>query len=152
MRTVRAYLCLVLISMVAVGCDDQGTEVEGITVEDLVGSWTATSKVYTNNANASETFDFLANGGETRMTVLTGGRARTWVDIGTFSDEWDAQLTMNGNTLTSQPAEASRPVKEYTFTLDGDVLTLVDAASAYDFPPGDGTAVSATETTVMERQ
>lgn len=152
MRTARSGLFLALTVMVAASCgSDGGTEPEGITIADLVGSWTATSQTFTNNSNSSETFDFIANGGETRMTVLAGGNARTWVDIDTYSDEWDAQLTLNGNTLTSTPVEASRPVRVYTITLNGSTLSVTNTSDAFDFPPEDA-PVSATLEMVMERQ
>jgi hypothetical protein len=124
----------------------------GVTVEDFVGSWTASSHVYTNNADASETFDLIANGGETRTTILTGGRGRTWVEFGTFSDEWDAQLSISGNTVTSVPAEASRETRVWTFTLVGTVITLTDESSSFDFTLMEGPGVSATEVVVFVKQ
>ena len=98
-----------------------------------MGSWKASSHTYTSNANPSQTFDLVANGGETRMTVLSGGRVRTWVDIGDFSDEWDAQITISGTSLISTPAEASRGVQTFSFTLVGNTLTLTDSSSEFDF-------------------
>jgi len=84
--------------------------------------------------------------------VLTGGGARTWVEFGTFSDEWDAQLSMSGNTLTSSPVEASRGVSQATFTLVGNTLTLTYANSSFDFTLLDGPEVAATEVVVFVRQ
>ena len=141
-----------LLLATACGSDDGSDPVDEVTVADLVGSWTASSLVYTNQADPSETFDLIANGGEVRVTVLTGGRARTWVDFGSFSDEWDAQLTMNGSTLTSTPAEASRPVQHFTFTLVGDVLTLTNQDDAFDFTLTGASPVAVTAVTVLERQ
>lgn len=152
MRTARTGLFLALTVMLAAGCgSDGGTEVDGLTVADLVGTWTATSQTFTNNSDSSETFDFIANGGETRMTVLSHGGARTWVTIGTYYDEWDAQLTLNGNTLTSTPVEGSRPVQVFTITLNGNTLSATNASDAFDFPPEDS-PVSATMEIVLERQ
>lgn len=154
MPPIRALLSLgfVTVLLLAACGSDGGTDPdEGITMADLVGSWTASSQVYTNKADATETLDFIASGGEVRVTVLTGGRARTWVDFGSFSDEWDAQLTLNGNTLTATPAEASRPVQHFTFTLVGDVLTLTNDDDVFDFTLTGATAVAATTVTILER-
>jgi hypothetical protein len=108
--------------------------------------------LYTDKANPAQLFDIVAAGGETRTTVLQGGGARTWVTLGTFSDEWDAQLAISGTTLTSTPAEASRGVKNYTFTLDGNVLTLTNASASFDFTLTGAAGVPTTEVTVFVRQ
>ena len=136
------------------GCSDseKGTGPEEVTVSDLVGSWTASSLVYTDNANPAQSLDLVALGGENRVTVLAGGGARTWVEFGTFSDEWDAQLTISGNTLRSQPVEASRGVRTWTFTLEGNVLELTDNSAEFDFTLAGGPAVSATQKVVLVRQ
>jgi hypothetical protein len=94
----------------------------------------------------------VAAGGETRTTVLQGGGARTWVTLGTFSDEWDAQLAINGNTLTSTPAEAARGVRNYTFTLVGSTLTLTNDNGSFDFTLTGADGVPTTEVTVFVRQ
>ena len=152
MKYLRPLVVFWLAVMFAAGCSDGGTEVDAITVNDLVGSWTATSVVHTNNANSAEQFGLIANGGETRITVLQGGGVRTWVELGTFSDEWDAQLAIDGNTLTSTPVEAVRGVRTYTFTLEGNLLTLTNANASFDFTLSDATEVSTTEVTALVRR
>lgn len=152
MRSPRPYLFVALSILLATGCSDSGTEADGITIGDFTGTWQASSHTFTNNADAGETFDLIANGGDTRVTVLSGGRARTWVTIGTFSDEWDAQLSINGNVLTSTPAEATRPVIHYVFSLVGDVLTLTNSDAEFDFTLSGGAEVPATQVVVLVRQ
>jgi hypothetical protein len=132
-----SVLLSALSALLLTSCDDQPTEVEPFTIADLVGSWTASSHVYTNNANSSETFDIIANGGNTRLTVLNGGGTRTWVEFGTFNDEWDALLTLNGNTLTSTPVKASRDVVNFTLMGIGDDISLTRTDSAFDFTLSD---------------
>lgn len=149
----RSSLLFAVFSMALLaGCDDDPTEPAGLTLDDLVGSWTASSVLYTNNANAAEVFDIVAAGGEVRTTVLDGGGARTWVTLGDFSDEWDAQLSLSGNTLTSTPAEAARGVRVFTIVLDGNTLTMTRADAMWDFTLMAGEGVSATEVTVFVRQ
>lgn len=152
MHYTRRLLVVCLTTVFALGCGDGTTEPDGVTLDDFTGSWTATSVVHTNNANSSEQFDIIANGGETRVTVLAGGKARTWVEFGTFMDEWDAQLSVSGNTLTSTPAEAVRGVRTFTFALVGNTLTLTDANASFDFTLSGATEVSATEVTILTRQ
>ena len=152
MRLVRPYVFLAITAALAISCSDQAPGTEAITIDDLVGSWTVSSHVFTSNADPGQTFDLIANGGETRVTVLAGGGARTWVTIGTFADEWDAQLTMTGNTLTSTPVEVSRGVGHSTFSLNGNVLTLTDTDSEFDFTLADAAEVAATEVVVLIRQ
>jgi len=142
----------VLLSVAACSGSDKAAGPDEITIADLVGSWTASSLTFTNNGNPGQKLDLIALGGENRMTVLDGGRARTWLEFGTFSDEWDAQLTISGNTLTSQPAEASRGVQTWTFSLEGNVLELSDTSSEFDFTLAGGDAVPATLVVVLIRQ
>jgi hypothetical protein len=150
----RLASIVIAIAALAAGCSDSDpTDVtDEVTIADLVGSWTASSHTFQNNANAAESHDVVADGGETRTTVLANGGARTWLDWGTYQDEWDAQLTINGSTLTSTPVESTRETRTWTMTLEGSVLTLSRATSTFDFTLVGGTGVSATEVVVFVRQ
>jgi hypothetical protein len=83
---------------------------------------------------------------------VSGGRPRTGLEIGSLSDEWDAQLSISANTSASTPAEASRAVRSWMFSLDGDRLELTDTSSEIDFTHANGNGVSATEVVVLFRQ
>ena len=146
-------IALMLVALAGCGDDDPtGSSDDALTIEDFVGSWTGTSLVFTNNANPSESVDVIAEGAAAvRFTVLTGGGTRTWVDAGADSDEWDALVSISGNTMTSVPAESSRPTRTYTFTFVGGVLTLTDTNSEFDFTDTDATPVSATEVATFVR-
>ncbi|MGK7311514.1 MAG: hypothetical protein ACN0LA_04685 [Candidatus Longimicrobiales bacterium M2_2A_002] len=153
MSLLRPRLFLVITVLLAAGCSDSGTGLDGISIDDFTGTWRASSHSFTNNSDASETFDLIAHGGETRVTVLSGGRARMWVTDDAFYDEWDAQLSVSGNVLTATPAESViRPVRRFVFALSGDDLSLEDADSEFDFTSSAGTPVSATEAVVLVRQ
>ena len=67
-------------------------------------------------------------------------------------DEWDAQLSISGNTLTSTPAEATRETRVWTFTLVGNTLTLTDSTSEWDFTLSEAAGVPATEVVVFVKQ
>jgi hypothetical protein len=137
----------------ACGGSSEPTAIETLTINDFVGSWSATSEVFTSNTNASETFDLIAGGGENRFTMLTGGGTRTWFGLGEFQDEWDAQVTLNaaGDMLTSVPVEASRPTRHYTFSLDGNTLTLTDTNSSFDFTLSGAADTPATMVAVFQK-
>ena len=152
MRFAR-YAPVALFTLLIGACSDEGPDMDdgGLTVEDFVGTWVASSHVYVNNADAAQSFDLVANGGESRITVLSGGRARTWVTIGTFSDEWDSGFSIDGNSLTTVPVEAGRPTRTFMFTLTGDALTLVNASDAFDFTLTGATPVPATMTFTATR-
>ncbi len=151
MNATRGIAPLLFIATLLVGCSDDPAEPNGLTLADLVGSWIATSDTHTNNANAAETFDIVANGGQVRTTVLATGSARTWVEFGTFMDEWDSALSLNGNTLTSDPVEAGRPTRTWTISLVDDVVTMTDANAEFDFTLMDAPPVSTTEVVVFVR-
>jgi hypothetical protein len=145
----RAVLVAVLLS----GCGDSSpAEPDGITIADLVGSWSASSVLFTNQANPSQQFDIIALGGELRVTVLQSGGARTWLDVGDVSDEWDAALTLSGTQLTSTPVESTRPTRHYAIELSGNVLTMTSTDASFDFTLSGATGTPATEVTVLVRQ
>ncbi len=143
-----------LIAMCTISCDkdDVTPEDPAITISDLVGSWHAISVLHTNIADAKESFEMIENGGEVRITVLEHGGARTWIELGTYSDEWDAQITITGDhTLKSTPVETSRRNNTFTVELNDNVLTMTNLDSRFDFI-GDGNLVSTLAVSVFEKQ
>lgn len=149
--SVRSLSLAVLVTLFSVGCGDSATEPDGITVADLVGSWTAASAVMTNKTNPSQQFDIIAAGGEMRVTVLNNGGARTWLELADFSDEWDAQITLNGNQLTSTPVESTRPTRHWTISVAGDRLTMTSTDGEWDFTLTGAPAVPANQVVVFDR-
>jgi hypothetical protein len=145
-----SHLPLLTLFILLSGCGgDSPTDTDGLTLDDLVGSWIATSDLHTNKANSSETFDVVAEGGEVRITMLPGGNTRTWVELGTFMDEWDSAVTLSGNTLTVDPVEAGRPTRVWETALVSGVLTLTSDDGEFDFTLTGATPVSTTEVLVM---
>lgn len=152
MNVPRLSSALLIVTLLAgCGSDDPVDVDTPVTVADFVGSWNASSHVFTNAANSSESFDPVAAGGETRTTILTGGGTRTWVEWGTYMDEWDAQISISGNTVTSVPVETTRETRVWTFTLEGSVLTLTRTDSAFDFTSTGAPGVPATEVVTFVR-
>lgn len=135
-----------------ISCSDKDEAGPENTINEFTGSWKATSAIFTNNSNSSEEFELIANGGEIRITVLDGGKARTWITIGNFSDEWDAQLTLAGNTIISSPVEEFRGVQSSEFILNGSILTLTNIDDSFDFTFTGTEEVSATSVIVFKKQ
>ena len=151
MRTLARIVpvCLLLsLSLSGCGGDDPAGPA-GLTINDLVGSWIATSDTHTNNANSSESLDLIAEGGEVRFTMLSGGNTRIWVTFGTFSDEFDSAVTLSGTTLTIDPVEAGRETVVLEITLVGNVLTMTNADAEFDFTQSGATPVPTTEVLVF---
>ena len=141
-----------MILIIGLGCSKDDEDLtDHVTLADFEGSWIATSHVHTNNANASETFDMIANGGEIRFTALSGGRVRTWVTFDTFSDEWDALVTISGNKLTSRPAESTRPTVTYTFVMSENRLEMTNTDDSFDFTLSGAPEVATTAVSVFVR-
>ena len=143
-----------LIVVVSISCDDKNAvEPEpAITINDFVGSWNATSYVLTNTSNTDEVFDLIANGGELRFTMLEGGKVRTWLTFGSFSDEWDSQADLkNSNTVIVTPVEADRRVDTLEFVLENNSLKLINNNDSFDFSLSGSTEVPAISVTMLVR-
>jgi hypothetical protein len=148
-RNPLTFLFTGLLVILLWSCDDDKDEVAPqYTINDFVGSWIATSVVHTNNADPSQTFDIVANGGEVRFTMLQGGGTRHWVEIDTFVDEWDAQVRLSGNVVTSTPEESTRNVRVSTFEYDGTTLVLTDDDDIFDFTLMDNEEAAVSTTSV----
>lgn len=152
MAFLRRFAPVLVFTVLLAACgEDAPTQPDVVTIDDFVGSWTATSLVYTNNADAGETFDLVAAGGEARFTMLDGGGTRTWIELGTFSDEWDSAASLQGDNIVMDPVEVGRETRVWAYTLVNGVLTVTDTDSEFDFTLSDAPPVSATEVVVFVR-
>jgi hypothetical protein len=137
----RRWITIGFAALVASACGDS----TGVTVEDLVGTWNATMYRYTDNANAAQQIDLIAQGASFTMTVTAGGTVSTLFDDGQGGTSSDSgTLSPDGTTLTiaGNAYEAQR---------SGDVLTLTDETSAYDIDDN-GSDESATLVIRLARQ
>lgn len=123
---------------------------DAIELSDLAGSWIAISSVHTNNSNADEKFELVANGGEIRYTMFEDGRVRTWVDFESYKDEWDALATISNNIVTAVPEESSRGVQNYSLIKNGETFTWTNKNDKFDFTLQGATPVSTTSVTVFK--
>jgi len=153
MKTLKLlFLSLILIGSFSCSSDDDETSTppdDSLQLSDIVGSWKATSSVHTNNANAAESFDIIANGGEIRFTLLAHGGVRTWIDFGDFHDEYDSQASISGDILTNTPVESGRPIRRFIVSKVGNTLTLINENDAFDFTLSGDSPVTSTSVTTM---
>jgi hypothetical protein len=144
------YLFFGLILASAMSCDKKEEE-SAVTIDDIVGSWKATSSVFTNNADPSEVADLIAIGGELRFTMLNDGGVRTWFELDTISDEWDSQAVITNNIMTLTPAEPDRGINTFEFELDNNTLELSNSSASFDFTLSGADEVPASSVTMFER-
>lgn len=120
----KGLMALGLSAALATACGDS----TGITVEDLVGTWSATLIEYTDNATGTLQVNLIAEDGASLvMTVTADGTASTVFNDGLGGTSSDSgTLSSSGTTLT---------ISGETFQAErsGDVLTLTDETNEYDF-------------------
>jgi len=137
-------LALILIA----GCgDDDGV---GVEPDDIAGTWTATSMLFTSVADSTVTADlvvddmavltivFGSNGSYTFTFVFPPDPTEDEIEIGTF--------TVSGTTMTITPTGGT--AESFTIDRDGDTMTLTDDDD-YDF--GSGTDELATLVITLTR-
>ncbi len=120
---VRALVAIGALALVGMACGDS----TGVEVQDLVGSWNANLYRYTDDANPAQQVDLITQGASFDMTVTADGTVSTVFDDGqggTSSDSGTLNPAGTVLTIAGIAYEAQR---------SGDVLTLTDTSSAYDF-------------------
>ena len=116
-------LALILIA----GCDDAAT---GLDADDIAGTWTATSIVFTQTADPMTVVDAVDEGAS--LTLLLGtdesftftftSPEENEVDTGTYS--------VSGSTIT---LTGSTETETFAITRDGDTMTLTDDNDMFEF-------------------
>lgn len=145
MRAVRG-LPIVAALVFATGCEDT----TGVTILDLVGTWNATKVEFVSTADATVTFDLIANGLMLSTTINSDGTySGSFTLAGQPPDSFSGTMTVQGTTLVfTEPGEQPDTA---AFTLEGNTLTITDTNEKFDFD-FDGIEEDATVTTVMVRQ
>ena len=136
-KLLRTLIAPLLAVTFLAGCGDSTPEE---VAEALAGNWNATSAVFTNKANSSETFDLLA-GGESVNIAFTaaGGFSGSFTEVG-------GTFVVQGTNLIITNTGESDP-KTVAFTLSGNTLTVDDE---FDFDD-DGVDESASLIIVLQK-
>lgn len=147
MRLLRIAVTGALAIGFAMGCSDSNEPQTNVTIADLVGTWNATSIVYTDNAT-DQSINAYALGARLQITVAADGSY-----TGSLTEPFGAPqaisgtIIIQGNTITITDDAAPGDNAVGTFTLAGNTLTIT-AQDEFDFGAGD---VPATLALVMQR-
>jgi hypothetical protein len=138
---VRSLTALAAVATLA--CSDS------LAPEDIVGTWDATSMVFTRVAAPSTSVNFIAMGVDVELVFASGGVVTLTFTEGMDTETDTGTWTLDGESITltfdGDPATG-------TVTLDGDTLTVNLATGVeYDFDD-DGTDEAATLRIVMTRR
>ncbi len=124
------------------------TEATGVEPNDLAGTWTATSIVFTSVEDPMLTVD-LATEGATMSLTLNADGTYTWAFVfpGEPTEDETGTYTVSGNTLTTTES-LENFVETMAIVRSGDTLTLT-LADVFDFT--EGVEVDATMVIVLTR-
>lgn len=162
MRVTRTAIPVLLIAALAVACgdDDEVGPDEGITLADFAGSWSAERLRWTSTADQTVFVDLIQLGGTLQVGVDGSGN---FTGEAMVPDPGTGQLQsvpLSGSfVLVSQTtlavdfaATVPPPFEDFdgTFDLSGDVLTILNPDSDFDFD-GDGTEEPAGLEVILRR-
>ncbi len=135
MKLLRTLIAPLLAVTFVAGCGDSiGADSTPEEVANaLAGTWNATSFVFTNDANSSETFDLLADGGSFSITFTTAGGFSGSSTFQGATDTFSGTYIVQGtNLITTEEGES----ETVAFTLSGNNLTLT-LDDEFDFDDDD---------------
>jgi hypothetical protein len=117
----RFALPVLLVGAIAVACGDDDEEPTGPTVDDLAGSWDATSLLLTWNANPAVSVDLVQTFGGTVTLVITAAGRYTF----TAAVPGQAVQTITGDfTITG--------TNQFSLTNDDDPLDVLNGTFVLD--------------------
>ena len=156
MKWTRLVLPVLLVAALVVACGDDTT---GITIQDLVGTWDATSLELTPDDNPGFTIDLVNTlGGEVTLIVSGNGRYTFITDVLQQVDTIQGDFEIDGNnvTLTNDDDPPGEPPLEGTFSLSSDqndlTITVLHAELTDLDQPPDGVDDPATLAGDFERR
>ncbi len=124
MKLLRTLVAPLLAVTVVAGCgDSNGPGTSEATINALAGTWNATSMVFTNNANSSETYDLIADGGSLSLTFTAAGGFSGSSTTPEGTEILSGTFVVQGTNLIV--TDTGEPESEtIAFTLSGNTLTL----------------------------
>jgi hypothetical protein len=119
-------------------CSDSGGPGGGISIDDLVGAWKATTVTYTSQADAGERIDRIAGGGFATATVGDeGAYAFVLVPADGEPEVGSGFMIVESGFLLVQNITEPGLTIAFAVTLGNGTLGLVSDEPTYDFD-GDG--------------
>ena len=124
------------------------TEATGVEPNDLAGTWTATSIVFTSVADPTLSVDMATEGATMSLTLNADG-TYTWAFVfpGEPTEDETGTYTVSGNIMTIT-ASAQDFAETVAIVRSGDTLTLT-LTDVFDFT--EGVEVDATMVIVLTR-
>lgn len=121
-------MALILIS----ACSDA----TGVTEDDLAGTWTASSMVFTSVENHELTADVIADGASLVLTLGADGTFSVVLNFpGEPVEDDTGTYTVTGSTLVFSDSVEST-TDTFTIARDGDTMTLTLSDEVFDFVDG----------------
>jgi len=138
MRVARALLIGLLGVGLLVGCDDDGTGLDGFTLADLVGTWDASVFVFVSQTSPPDSADFIAEGADVRLTVAANGDYSivVWAPDVIADVLWGTVSVDDGNIVITDEQEPGNPIS-FSAGLSGNTLSMQTDEVEFDFGDGD---------------
>ncbi len=142
----RRFTVATLVLLLALACGDS----TGISPEQLAGTWTATEYVFTNQANSSQSVDWIPLGASFTLTIRADSTfTATLGELDGTVDTNTGTVSVVDNVFTIARSGQGSPTP-FIAVRDGDVLTLTTTDEDFDFD-GDGTDEPASLRIVLRR-
>ena len=119
---------LALILMTACG------DATGVEPDDIAGTWTATSIIFTQTAAPNATVDIVAVDGAAVTLVLLADATYTFTFTSPLepTENEAGAYTVTGTNLNLSPTGTGSP-ETFTISRDGDTMTLTDPDEMFEF-------------------
>lgn len=115
-------------------CGDDSGSGSSITIDDLVGSWNATTVTYTSQRNLAERVDRIADGGYATVTVAAdGGYTFVLVPAGEDAEVANGFMVIESGFLLVQNILEPGVTVAFAMTVTSGTLGLVSDEPTYDF-------------------
>jgi hypothetical protein len=147
MKALRT-LTAVMLATAVIGCSDS-TSVED--VADLVGTWDATSFLWTSDADASVTFELVGAGGNFQLVIAADGSFTGSFGMGSEVEVFSGTIAISGSNIIITDSVDADDTSTMGFSLDGNTLTMTSDDDEYDFDD-DGQEDPASSLMVLQRQ
>ncbi len=134
MKHLHTLILVLSLSLGGVGCgDDDPTDAGQIVPAELVGTWNATSLEFTRISDPSQVVEAVSDRGYTAQIVINAdGSSVTTETIPDFpAFVSTASIRVTGNTIVSTEADGS--TQTFTYSVDGNTLTLLSDNIGFDF-------------------
>jgi hypothetical protein len=134
MNRLHRLFTLALVAAIVPACGNSNEPMQ-VTVEDLVGTWTASRFQITDQSGTIAPFDIVAFGGRLVITVTSGGGFSGTLKATAIATEnpVSGTVTVQGTTLTLTFTQGLTQPISGQFVLSGDTLTISGSGLTIEF-------------------